>query len=139
MTKTEFNESKQLRWSTDLLRSRLNLLRGKDKLLLIMYLEKGNSFRQMARLAGITEACIARRIHKLMNRLTDSEYITCLRNRKEFNDIEMYIAKEYFLLGLSMRKIAKNRQMTYYQVRKILRNIQVVVSTLQKGCRRPSP
>jgi predicted DNA-binding protein YlxM (UPF0122 family) len=136
MTKIGFNESKQLYRSTDLLRNRINLLRGKDKLLMTMYLEKGNSFRQMARLAGVTEACIARRIHKLMKRLIDSEYITCLRNRKEFNDIEMHIAKDYFLLGQSMRKIAENRQMTYYQVRKILRNIQAVVSTVQHGRRR---
>jgi len=126
MTKTEFNEKEQLSRSTDLLRSRINLLSGKDKLLMTMYLEKGNSFRQMARLAGVTEECIARRIHRLIKRLIDSEYIICLRNRKEFNDIEMYIAKEYFLLGLSMRKIAENRQMTYYQVRKIIKKIQQI-------------
>ena len=47
----------------DLLRSRVNLLTGKDKLLMTMYLENSNSFRQMARLAGVNETRIARRIH----------------------------------------------------------------------------
>ncbi|MHC4572498.1 MAG: hypothetical protein ACYS0C_10545, partial [Planctomycetota bacterium] len=37
----------------DLLRSRVSLLAGKDKLLMTMYLENGNSFRQMARLTGV--------------------------------------------------------------------------------------
>ena len=49
----------------DMLRSRVNLLIGKDKLLMKMYLENGNSFRQMARLAGVNETCIARRIYKV--------------------------------------------------------------------------
>jgi len=40
----------------DLLRSRVNLLTGKDRLLMTMYLENSNSFRQMARLAGVNES-----------------------------------------------------------------------------------
>ena len=90
----------------DLLRSRVGLLTGKDKLLMTMYLENGNSFRQMARLVGVNEVTIARRIHKLTKRLIDGEYITCLRNRNKFTKAELDIAKDYFLLGTSIRKIA---------------------------------
>lgn len=111
----------------DLLRSRVNLLTGKDKLLMTMYLENGNSFRQMARLAGTNEASIARRIHKVTKRLIDGEYITCLRNRDKFTETEMAIAKDYFLLGLSIRKIAGKRHRTYYRVREILKKIQRLV------------
>jgi len=96
----------------DLLRTRMNLLTGKDKLLMTMYLDKGNSFRQMARLAGVNDTIIARRIHKLIKRLIDGEYITCLRNCNKFTKTEMAIAKDYFLTGLSMKKIAAKRQLT---------------------------
>jgi len=112
----------------DLLRSRVNLLTGKDKLLMTMYLENSNSFRQMARLAGVNETRIARRIHKVTKRLIDGEYITCLRNRNKFTKTEMVIAKDYFLLGLSMKKIAGKRRRSYYRVRETLKKIQRLVT-----------
>jgi len=108
----------------DLLRSRIGMLVGKDKLLLTMYLENGNSFRQIAQLVGVNEASIARRIHKITKRLIDGEYITCLRNRDKFSEEELVIAKDYFLLGLSIRKIAIKRDATYYRVRKIISQIR---------------
>jgi predicted DNA-binding protein YlxM (UPF0122 family) len=113
----------------DLLRSRVSLLAGKDKVLMTMYLENGNSFRQMARLTGVNEARIARRIHKVTKRLLDGEYITCLRNRDKFAGTELDIAKDYFLLGLSMKKIAKKQNSTYYRVRETLKKIQQLVTT----------
>jgi len=115
----------------DLLRSRVSLLTGKDKVLMTMYIENGNSFRQMARLVGVNEASIARRIHKVTKRLIDGEYITCLRNRNKFASIELDIAKDYFLSGLSMKKIAKKRNSTYYRVRETLKKIQRLVQIIK--------
>jgi predicted DNA-binding protein YlxM (UPF0122 family) len=112
----------------DLLRSRVNLLTGKDRLLMTMYLENSNSFRQMARLAGVNESRIARKIHKVTKRLIDGEYITCLRNRDKFSKTEMAIAKDYFLGGLSMKKIAGKRHRSYYRVRETLKKIQRLVT-----------
>jgi predicted DNA-binding protein YlxM (UPF0122 family) len=112
----------------DLLRSRVGLLTGKDKMLMTMYMENGNSFRQMARLAGVNEARIARRIHKVTERLMNGEYITCLRNRDKFDKGEFDIAKDYLLAGLSMKKIARRRNRTYYGVRKTLKKIQGIIA-----------
>jgi len=107
----------------DLLRNRVALLAGKDRLLMTMYLENSNSFRQMARLAGVNETSIARRIYRITRRLIDSEYITCLRNRSKFTNSEMVVAKDYFLSGMSIRKIAAKEHFTYYRVRKSLKKI----------------
>ena len=115
----------------DLLRSRASMLTGKDKLLMTMYLRNGNSFRQMAWLAGVNEVSIARRIHKVTKRLIDGEYITCLRNRDKFTRTEMAVAKDYFLLALSQRKIAVKRNCTVYRIRKILKRIQQLVTTTE--------
>ena len=115
----------------DLLRSRVNLLTGKDKLLMTMYLENSNSFRQMARLAGVNESRIARRIHRVTKRLIDGEYITCLRNRDKFSKRELAVAKDYFLLGLSMKKIAGKRRWSYYHVRETLKKIQRLVTIIE--------
>jgi len=111
----------------DLLRSRVSLLTGKDRLLMTMYLENGNTFRQMARLAGVNEASIARRIYKVTKRLIDGEYITCLKNRDKFTGSEMAVAKDYFLLGLSQRKISIKHNCSIYRIRKILKKIQQLV------------
>lgn len=115
----------------DLLRSRVNLLTGRDKLLMTMYLENGNSIRQMARLASVNYTIIARRIHRLTKRLIDGEYIICLQNRDKFTEAEMVIARDYFLMGLSIKKIAAKRNSTYYRVRKSLKKIQRVVKTVE--------
>ena len=112
----------------DLLRSRVNLLTGKDRLLMTMYLRNGNSFRQMARLVGVNEVSIARRIYKVTKRLIDGEYIMCLRNRDKFTSFEMAVAKDYFLTGISIRKISAKRRRSYYCVRETIKKIQRIVS-----------
>ncbi len=114
----------------DLLRNRLDMLSGKDKLLMKMYWENGNSLRQISRLAGVNRATIGRRINKLTERLMEGQYITCLRNRNRFTKREMAIAKDYFMLGMSMKKIADKRNWSYYQVRQTLEKIQRLLATV---------
>jgi DNA-binding CsgD family transcriptional regulator len=110
----------------DVLRSRVGLLRGKDRLLMQMYLDNANTYRQMARLAGVNEANVARRIHKLVRRLLDGQYITCLRKKDVFTDEQLEIARDYFVGGLSMKEIAQRQGTTYYNVRKTMKKIQRV-------------
>jgi DNA-directed RNA polymerase specialized sigma subunit len=110
----------------DVLRSRVGLLRGKDRLLMQMYLDNANTYRQMARLAGVNEANVARRIHKLVRRLLDGQYITCLRTKDQFTDEQLEIARDYFVGGLSMKEIAERQGTTYYNVRQTMKKIQRV-------------
>ncbi len=117
----------QYRDEIDLLCGRLNLLNGKDKVLMTMYLENGNSFRQIARLTGISDTSIARRINRLTKRLLDNQYIICLRNRDKFTREQMNIAKDYFLRGLSIRKIAMKRNRSFYQIRETMKKIQSIL------------
>jgi len=117
----------QYRDEIDLLRGRLNLLNGKDKVLMTMYLENGNSFRQIARLTGISDTCIARRINRLTKRLLDRQYIICLRNRDKLTREQMTIAKDYFLTGLSIRKIAIKRHRSFYHIRETMKKIQSIL------------
>jgi len=110
----------------ELLESRIELLAGTEKLLMTMYLKNGNSFYQMARLAGVNEVTIARRIHKIIKRLLDGEYITCLRNRDKFSNCEMAVAKDYLLTGLSMRGIARHQRCSRYRVRQTLGKVLAI-------------
>jgi DNA-binding NarL/FixJ family response regulator len=82
----------------------------------------------MARLAGVNEANVARRIHKLTRRLLDGQYITCLRNRDKFTPLQMKIARDYFVRGLPMREIANRNDVSFYTVRQTMRSIQRLVN-----------
>jgi predicted DNA-binding protein YlxM (UPF0122 family) len=111
----------------DLLRSRLNLLDGRDRVMMAMYVENGNSFRQIARLLGVKDGIISRRIRRLQKGLIDSEYITCLRWRRKFTPHQMTIAKDHFLLGISRRRIAVKRRLSLYHVRNTIETIQQIL------------
>ena len=133
VTKVEVKARKRCRDRIDMLQSRVELLTGKDKALMTMYLKYGNTFYQMAKLTGVNEATVARRIYKVIKRLTDSEYITCLRNRDKFTEEEMTVARDYFVRGTSIRKIARSRKLSYYRVRESLKKIQSLVKVIKSG------
>ena len=134
MNKVNVNISKQALEIRDLhrgqmerLQSRLGLLSGKDKVLMTMYIVNGNSFRQIARLRGVSETSIARRIHQISERLTEGEYLRCVRNRDKLNRRQMVIARDYFLTGLSIKGIADKRSLSMYAVRKELYKIRNLI------------
>jgi len=120
------------RGGIELLRSRLNLLAGTDKVLMTMYVEHGNSIRQIARIRGASETSINRRIRAISKRLTDGPYIECLRNRDKLTGRQLAVAKDYYLMGLSMRQIAAKRRRSYYRVREALVEIRSIVTEPQR-------
>lgn len=128
ISQTTLEAEKRHRDELDLLRSRLYLFDGKEKVLMTMYLENGNSFRQIARLTGVNETSIARRIHGLTKRLIDNQYIVCMRNRKKFTRDQMNISKDYFLMGLSISKIAAKRHRSCYHVRGTIIKIKSILN-----------
>ena len=128
ISQTTLETEKRRRDGLDLLRSRLHLLNGKEKVLMTMYLENGSSFRQIARLTGVSDTSIDRRIKRLKTRLMDGQYIVCLRNRDKFTRNQMTIAKDYFMAGLSMKEIAVKRRRSRYHVRKIIIKIKSILN-----------
>ncbi|MHC4206341.1 MAG: hypothetical protein ACYSTT_16945 [Planctomycetota bacterium] len=116
----------------ELLRSRLNLLTGTDKLLMTMYIQHGNSIRQIARIRGASETSIARKIRAISKRLADGPYIDCLRCRDKLTSRQLAIAKDYYLMGLSIRRIATKRRWSYYRVRDTLIEIKSIVNEPQR-------
>ena len=120
------------RGRVELLAGRLNLLSGTDKLLMTMYIQHGNSIRQIARIRSASEASIARRIRAISKRLADGPYIECLRNRDRLTSGQLAIAKDYYLMGLSIRRIAAKRHCSYYRVRDTLIEIKSIVNEPQR-------
>lgn len=117
----------------EMLRVRAEMLTGKDKVLMQMYLADGSSFGEMARLVGVNEATIARRVRKLTRRLLRGEYMMYLRSRRCLSGLERTIAKDHFLEGRSQEAIAQKMGITVYQVRKTLRRLRTLSKSEKKG------
>jgi hypothetical protein len=124
-----FESRIKLRERVDLLRSRVYLLRGRDRLLMTMYLENGNTINQMARMCGKSPSTIYRRICKLTKLLLEGDYIKCLRFRDRFSKTEMLFAREYFLEGICYREIAKRHGSSLYKVRKMVIEVRGVLAS----------
>ncbi|MHC4086457.1 MAG: sigma-70 RNA polymerase sigma factor region 4 domain-containing protein [Planctomycetota bacterium] len=133
LSETGLKAQDESRDRIDLIRQRLSLLSGEDKLLMTMYWENGNSLQQISKLAGLNRRSIARRIHKITERLIEGQFIDCMRYRNKFTHSEMTIAKDYFLLGFSMKKIAETRHLSFYNVRKSLEKIRKFLATVGAG------
>ncbi|MHC4477848.1 MAG: helix-turn-helix domain-containing protein [Planctomycetota bacterium] len=116
----------------ELLERRAHLFSGRDRLLLTMYLQNGNSVRQLAALSGMHESTIGRRINKLLKRLIENEYILCLRYPDRFTDTELSLARDHFLRGIGHRQLAAKHRCTAYQVRKTLSQIQERLKRLSR-------
>jgi len=116
-----------------LLRQRLELLDGLDRTLMTMHLENGATFRQMAQLAGVSEAAVSRRIRRLSERLCDERVLLMLRYRNRFTPQERTLVGDHFLAGRSMRRIARQRGCTYYQVRRTLQRLQRLTDTISRA------
>ena len=100
----------------DRLRARAYLLSDKDRTLLAMYLDAGSSVRQIARLTAMSPSTISRRIRRIIHRLLNDIYAACLRHRDRFSDLELAIARDYFIRGLSARRISREHDVSYYSV-----------------------
>ena len=100
----------------DRLRAQSYLLSDKDRTLLAMYLDAGSSVRQIARLTAMSPSTISRRIRRIIHRLLNDIYSVCLRHRHRFSDLELAIARDYFIRGLSARRISRQYDVSYYSV-----------------------
>ena len=126
---TDISNAAEQSWKSqrekfDLVRGRLNLLKGKEKIIMTMYIEKGNSIRQIARLMGVNEMKVSRKIQKLTHTLSDGVFIKCLKKRDKLSIREMSIARDYFLNGHSIRHIANKHNWSFYRARQKLQEIK---------------
>jgi hypothetical protein len=96
-----------------ILRERLNYLHGRDKIIMSMYLINGISYRQIALLLKINQGTIFRIIKKTIHKLTEGVFAVCIEKKEQFSTDEISIAKDYYVNGLTIRKIAVKRNKAY--------------------------
>ncbi|GEM_PF-6328326 len=117
-------------YNLNLLQTRLSLLSKRDRALMDMFLNNAQ-IRQIAQLNDIHEANVSRRVQKLLGRLFKSHYLFCMRNRYLFNDEQINIAREHFMMALPMCRIAHNHKTSYYKIRETIKKIKQLIKTNQ--------
>ncbi len=117
----------------DLVRQRIGLLDVKDKILMSMYYLDGCNFRRIARLLGVNECSVARRIRKITTRLLAGQYIRCLWNRQFFRSADLQIAKDYYVGGWAFRQIAAERVCSLYEVRRTIERIEAILGAVEEA------
>ena len=127
-TRTERQRPLTRRNVKELLRLRGHLLTGGDRALIEMHLESGETLRRMATLADVTPSCIARRLAVIAQRLADPTYAVCLAQRREFTRLELRVARDYFVRGLSIRRICEQRDVSRHRVRAAIRKAREIAA-----------
>ena len=122
----------ECRDNVELLRRRICLLDGKDRMLMSMYFQNGSSCYQIARLLGVCDATITRRIRKLTEHLIGEPFQRYRQFRKQFDSLHKDIARDHFLMALSIQQIAEKRNYSFYKVRTALKEIKSIVKTNPK-------
>lgn len=98
---------------------RIDMLPVKDRAFINLFMSAQN-FRTIAINAGVHEATIARRLKKIADRIKNDSFIFAISNKK-LSKLKIEVLKDYFVNGMSMIQIAKNRKLSYYEVRKIIK------------------
>jgi len=112
----------------ELVRRRAEVLNPSDRALLALYLEQGGRLADIARVAGVSEGVMSRRIRRLQRRLIEGRYIACLRCRDRLTAGQLAVARDHYLDGLGIAKIAAKRGLTTYRVRQTIRKIEKITS-----------
>jgi predicted DNA-binding protein YlxM (UPF0122 family) len=113
---------KELLSLLDRFSTRIDLLSDEQKMFVRLFLDAQN-FRSIATMAGVNEATIARRLKKIADRISSNNFITALSQNSSITGEKMEILKDYFVNALPMARIAKDRNLSRYRVRKIIKTV----------------
>ena len=119
-----FNKS-ELLTLFEKLSARVDMLSERHKAIVRLFLNM-QQYRTLAKIAGVNEATIARRLKKIAFRISSNNFIAALTETLDSSGHpeKIEIIKDYFVNGLSIRTISKNTGLTRYKVSKIIRQMR---------------
>jgi transposase-like protein len=115
------------------LADKIDLLEGRDKVIMAMYLEQGFSMSEIARLVGVTASSMTRRIKKIASRLALAQ--VCFNNRDIFELKELEVIAVHLLRGLSLKQSASECNCSYYLARKANNKVKDLKEQFCTSCR----
>jgi len=123
MNKQSQSMKYQLRNRMEVLRGRIIYLPHGEQLLVNVFLN-GSSFTQIGFLANVSGATVARRLIKILRRLSSTNYMLAMHRRDDFDKTQMEILRRYFVKGQSMVTIAKKTKCSRTYISKTVRSLE---------------
>lgn len=127
----DFRDTTREREYAERIWARAHLLTNRDRALLALHVDAGNSFHQIARLLGVRPTTIARRIRKITERLVDQTYPLCARSPERFAELELSIIRDFFVRGLSMAEISRAHGVSYYRARATVQKAEAFAGSVR--------
>ena len=94
-----------------------------EQITLVRFFQNTPNYRVIAKMAGVNEATIARRLKKIARHISGNNFFAALSENDNLPAEKMEILKDYFVSGLSVKIIAQNRNVSTYLVKKIVRQM----------------
>ena len=113
--------------------NRIDLLEGTDKMLMRMLLLKGLTCYEIAQITGTHTGTLSRRINRLLAGLMNMEFAICRQNQNLFTQLELAIAKDYYVQGTAIKAIAAQRNLTIYQVSKTIKETSEKIQKIKEN------
>jgi DNA-directed RNA polymerase specialized sigma24 family protein len=107
-----------------------DLLPAPDRLLLAQVLEEGRSVASLAALMGQKPASLRRRVKGLIARVRSTRYAIVRAHASQWPDRRARVARACVIEGRSMPQAARALGLTYHVVRTQMREIELLISTL---------
>ncbi|MCD4830781.1 MAG: hypothetical protein K8R02_03110 [Anaerohalosphaeraceae bacterium] len=117
---------KQLRKRLEAFSSRIPYLPKHEYQLIRIFLS-GCTFSQIAVMANVLPATVARRIAKIVSRLSGTNYMCALRFNKEFNFEQMDILRAHFVEGLSVAEMSRQSGKSRAYITKTIVQLEMIV------------
>ena len=118
---TQKTSKKELLGIFEKLSTRVDMLPEQQRTFVRLF-QSTQKYRPIAKTAGVNEGTIARRLKRIAEQISSNNFIAALSQNGSLPCETMEILKDYFVGDQPMIRIAKNRNVSCYKVRKIILN-----------------
>ena len=95
-----------------------------EQITLVRFFQNTPIYRVIAKMAGVNEATIARRLKKIARRISSDDFTAALSLKDDVPPEKIKIIRNHFVNGMSARAIAKNTGLSYYKINIIIREMR---------------
>ncbi len=103
--------------------ARIDMLSRKQAVLVKLFLSIKN-YRTIAKMAGINEATVARRLKKIATHISSDHFLAALSQDDSLSAEEIEIIKDRFVNGLSVKRISQNTGLSRYRITKTIKQVR---------------
>ena len=125
-------QTREIPRSDAVIMGRAELLAPADRDLIEAVFLRNQSAASLARIMGIPERRLQRRVHRLMERLTSPEFLDAARALDYLAEMDARIARLRFCQGLPLRRIALMLNLSYHRLRRRVDRISAQIAALRK-------